>query len=138
MASRRVPPAYSRVSSTLGRAQRISSPIRVVVGEVPRLLRDIIEEAVRREADMMLVEAEGIDLAAVVRSSGADVAIVADDPPDRGARHRQVLVEHPNLKILVVGDNGRDAQLLEFRRHLMPDVSPQAIVRAIRDAAGAG
>src|SRR5262249_1710782 len=116
--------AYSRVSSTLGCAQRISSPIRIVLGDLPRLLRDIIAEAVRREADMMLVEAD------------ADVVIVADDPPDCGARHRQALVEHPELKILVVSDDGRTAQLLEFRRRLMSDVSPRALVDAIRDAAG--
>jgi DNA-binding NarL/FixJ family response regulator len=114
----------------------VSSPIRVVVGEVPRLLRDIIEDAVRREADMTLVEAGGADLAALVRRSRADVAIVADDPPARGAEHRHVLVEHPDLKLLVVTDDGRSAQLLEFRRRLMFDVSPQALVRAIRDAAG--
>jgi DNA-binding NarL/FixJ family response regulator len=119
----------------LGCAPRIAAPIRIVVGEVPRLLRAIIEEAVTRERDMMLVDADGIDLAALVRKSGADVAIVADDAPDRGVRHRRALVEHPDLKIFVVADNGREAQLLEFRRRLMPDVSPRALVEAIRDAA---
>lgn len=38
---------------------------------------------------------------------------------------------------IVITDEGRTALVLEFRRRLLPDVSPQAIVRAIRDAAGA-
>jgi DNA-binding NarL/FixJ family response regulator len=136
MASRPTGLAYFCVSSTLDRAQRISSPIRIVVGQVPRLLRDIIADAVAHEADMMLVEVGGVDLATLVKKSGADVAILADGLPDRGARHRQVLVEHPNVKIFVVADNGRDAQLLEFQQRLMPDVSPEALVRAIREAVG--
>jgi len=118
-------------------AQRVASPIRIVVGEVPRLLRDIIETAVKREEDMVLVEVNGGDLAALVRDSAADVAIVADDSPRRSAGHRQALVDHPELKLLVLTDDGRSAQLLELRRRLMSDVSPQALVRAIRDAAGA-
>ncbi len=136
MASRCAHLAYFRVSSSLDCVQRISFPIRVVVGDVPRLLRDIIDEAITRERDMMLVRAEGADLAALVRDSGADVAIVADDAPHRGARHRQALVEHPNLKIVVVTDDGRAARLLEFRQRLMPDISPRALVEAIRAAAG--
>ena len=125
-------------SLTLGCAQRIASPIRIVVAEVPRLLRKIIEDAITREPDMMLVEAEGRDLDMVVRNSGAHVAIVVADRPESVARrHRQVFLEHPELKLLMVTDDGRSAQLLEFRRRLMSDVSPQAIVQAIRDAAGA-
>lgn len=138
MASRRVSARYSLASFTLGCAQRIPSPIRIVIGDVPRLLREIIEEAVTGEPDMMLVEGEGGDLDALVRKSNADVAIVADDSPDRGASHRQLLVEHPELKLLMVTNDGRSAQLIEFRRRMMSDVSPQAIVQAIRDAAGAG
>jgi DNA-binding NarL/FixJ family response regulator len=132
MAVAPVGPAYSRVSSTLDCAPRISSSIRVVVGEIPRLLRDIIENAITQEPDMMLVEAAGADLATLVRRSGADVAIVADDPLDCDTRHTEALVEHPNLKILVLADNGREAHLLEFRRGLMPDISPRALVDVIR------
>ena len=126
--------AYSRVSSTLGCAQRIPFPIRVVVGEVPRLLRDIIADAIAREPDMMLVDESSGDIETLVRGADAEVAIVAGDPPDSGARHRQMLVEHPELKILVVTEGGRAAQLLEFRKRLMSDVSPLALVMAIRDA----
>jgi hypothetical protein len=132
MAVAPVGPAYSRVSSTLGCAPRTSSSIRIVVGEIPRLLRDIIEKAITQEPDMTLVEAVGADLATLVRRSGADVAIVADDPLDCDARHTEALVEHPNLKIVVLADNGREAHLLELRRDLMPDISPRALIDVIR------
>jgi hypothetical protein len=105
-----------------------------VIGEVPRLLRAILEDAIAREPDMMLVDQASGDFETLVRRSDADVAIVADDLPDRGARHRQVLIEHPALKILVVTDGGRTAQLLEFRRRLISDVSLLALLEAIRGA----
>lgn len=70
----------------------------------------------------------------LVRQSNPGVAIVAEDLQDFGARHRQVFIEHPALKILVASDGGRTAQLLEFRRRLMSDVSPQALLEAIRSA----
>jgi DNA-binding NarL/FixJ family response regulator len=104
---------------------------------MPRLLRDIIDDAIAREPDMMLIDEAGGDFEALVHRSAADVAIVVDDSPDREAVHRQMLVDHPELKILVVTDDGRTAQLLELRRRLMSDVSAQSLVRAIRDAAGA-
>jgi CO dehydrogenase nickel-insertion accessory protein CooC1 len=77
---------------------------------VPYLLRDILEDAIAREPDMVLIDGDG-SLETLVGRSAADVAIV-------------------------ITDEGRTAQVLEFRRRLLPDVSPQVIVRAIRDAAG--
>jgi DNA-binding NarL/FixJ family response regulator len=112
--------------------------IRVVVGEIPRILSAIIEGAVTREPDMTLIPASAGDLALLVRRSAADVAIVADERPESEAVHRQVLVDNPRVKILVVTDDGRAAHLLEFRRVPIAEVSPQALVQAIRAAVALG
>ncbi len=114
--------------------------IRVVVGEIPHILRAIVEGAVSLQADMKLISSGGGDLAGTVRQSAADVAIVAEEssePADAPA-HRRVLIENPRLKMFVLTDDGREAHLLEFRRFPVEDISPHGLVTAIRAAVGQG
>ena len=90
-----------------------SKPIRIVVDAMPQLLRDIIEGAVNLQPDMQLVDTgDEPHLSAAIKHSA---------PPRRHSRgtrrlttasaHRELLVEHPLLKIFVVTDDGLEANL---------------------------
>lgn len=117
-----------------GRALRTHiNRIRVAVGEMPRILREIIEGAVVREPDMMLVPGDS-DSSAIVRRADVDVAIVAHESRHGDAALRRALVDNPRLKMFVVTENGRTAHVLEFQSRAVGDLSPQALVRAIRTA----
>lgn len=112
--------------------------IRVVVGEVPRLLRDIIDDAARVHPDIEIFASADTDLSRAVARRGADVVIVAAAAPGASRLHRRVLVDHPQLKVFVVTDEGRAAHLLELRQTPVVEVSPNGLIEAIRAAVAAG
>jgi hypothetical protein len=103
---------------------------------MPRILREIIEQAVADESDMEIVEIEGrgVPLRQTVESSKADFVIAGADY-DFGEVAR-VLEERPRLRVLAVAGHGREAFLYELRPMRTPlgEVSPRTIVDAIRGA----
>lgn len=102
---------------------------------MPRILREIIEQAVADEPDMEIVEAEtGVPLREAVESSKADFVIAGADY-DFGEVAR-ALDERPRLRVLAVAGDGREAFLYELRPTRTPlgEVSPRTIVDAIRGA----
>jgi DNA-binding NarL/FixJ family response regulator len=110
-------------------------PIRIALGRMPRLLRDIIVQVIGREQDMAIV-GEGADLTevgALLRREPADVVIVDGAAGDDGGR---LLREHQQVKVLALSGDGRSAALhwLEPRLHTCSDVSPDGLVRLIRSA----
>ena len=117
----------------------VSNQIRIHVGKMPRLLREIVEDAVRFQPDMKRIDSsEEHDLSSAIKREQADVLIVAEPGIDDAASHEQLLLENPRLKVLVVSRDGREAHLLEFRQIPVVEVSPQGLVDAIRAAVGSG
>lgn len=108
--------------------------IRVVVAEVPHILRAIIEDAVGLQPDMELIAGCGRELPVLAGRGSADVVIVAEDQPGDARAHRQVLVDNPDVKMLVVTAGGHAAHLQELRRVPVDDVSAPGLVEAIRAA----
>ena len=102
-------------------------PIRVVVGETERLLRDIVQRTIELQADMELVGGTAED------SAEADVAIVVETPERRG-KMPEPLVANPRIKVIVLTNGGRGAHVVELCEHPVADVSPQGLVNAIRAA----
>ena len=114
------------------------SPIRIFVGDMPRLLRDIVVEVVRTEPDLSIVgEATGrADMKKLLRDSRANVVVLdAASAADRGGADR-LASEHARLKVLVLSDRGRNAEMhwLEPRSARCPDLSPERLVEFIRSA----
>jgi DNA-binding NarL/FixJ family response regulator len=111
-------------------------PSRIVLVDMPRLLREIIVQAVGDEPDLEIVpfEAHGAALRQTVESSRADFVIAGADYEFREVA--QVLEERPRLRILAVAGQGREAFLYELRPTRTPlgEVSPRTIVEAIRGA----
>ncbi len=103
---------------------------------MPGILRDIIEGAVARQPDMLLIDGSNdLDVAAVVKKCAPHVVIVADAVGALEPSYRGLLVDNPRLKIIVVTDDGRSGQVLEFRRSPVAQMSPQGLIAAIRAAA---
>jgi hypothetical protein len=112
-----------------------SRHIRVAVSAMPRLLRDIIEGAVNLAPDMCLITAgDGSTLSLAIKSCAVDVVILGEQPARTASSHRQLLVDNPLLKIVVVTDDGCTAHVVEFRRIPVAEMSPTGLVDAIRAA----
>jgi hypothetical protein len=113
--------------------------IRILFGKMPRMLREIVEDAVRSQPDMKLIDSgDGNDFSTAIEREHADVLIVAEKAVDDPVSYEQLLLEKPRLKVLVVSRDGREAHLLEFRQMPVAEVSPQGLVDAIRAAVGSG
>lgn len=107
---------------------------RIILVDLPQLLREIIEYNVGEQPDMEIV-GELCSVAALsrsVRERGADFVIAGSDlDPDVASG---LLHESPCLSVLTVVGDGRKACLYELRTHrtTLLDISPQAIVDVIR------
>jgi hypothetical protein len=109
--------------------------IRILIDAMPRMLREIIEGAVERQPDMLLIDFAGDpDLATAVKHRAPNVVIVAAANGTTAPSHQKLLIDNPELKILVVTDDGRSGHLLEFRRLPIAQMSPQGLITAIRAA----
>lgn len=108
--------------------------IRVVIGDVPRILREILEDALKRHPDIEFLHSDDKSLSRVAAEFGADAAIVNETGTPGSRVHRAVLADLPDLKMFVVTDEGRAVQLLELRRTSIVEVSPTGLVDAIKVA----
>jgi hypothetical protein len=114
-------------------------PSKIVLFDLPRITREIIEQAVGAEPDMVIVDGFAAD-ASLADASLADA--VGRSEPDFVISGRDyefaevcaVLDERPRLRVLTVVEDGREATLYELRPTRTPlgEVSPQTIVEAIR------
>jgi len=99
------------------------------------MLREIIREIVARQADMDVVGdfAAPLPLRDAVVSCDAEFVIAGAEfsgADDVGP----LLEEHPDVKVLAVEGDGREAFLWELRPKRVPlgEVSPQTLLHAIR------
>jgi len=96
--------------------------LRIFVGNMPRLLRDIVEEIVRSQPDMEIT-AQHEEGAFRIEPHQADVVILGEHADAK-------------LKIATVANDERGANLVDPRRLSTVELSPQVLVAAIRAAAG--
>jgi DNA-binding NarL/FixJ family response regulator len=112
-----------------------------VLAEMPRMMREIVENIIGAESDMQVVGvAESDDaLADAVARTRADVLILALDADGELRAYDALLFRHPRLHVLAVTEDGRGALISELRPHHVPlaDVSPAGLVDAIRASARA-
>ena len=115
-------------------------PIKIVLVDMPRMLREIVSQVVAAQPDMEIVrELEApTRLTQAVDGIGAEFVIAGGDaltPDDVDA----LLETHPRMKVLAVAGDGRDAFLYELRPQRVPlgEVSPHTLLEAIRAASWA-
>lgn len=109
---------------------------RVLIVDLPRVLRDIIRRCLDAERGIALVgETVGdVDLPELVHATRADVVVMGLEEarlPEMGER---LLAEHPGVRLLGVAADGRESVLYELRRHRrsLGEMSPRALVTAVR------
>jgi chemotaxis response regulator CheB len=110
--------------------------IRVMLGKMPAMLRGILEETFAGQGDIMLVGLSDSrpSLSELVTAHNPDVLIVGVERADWATGFAELFVDHPSLRILAIGEDGRSAMMQELyiRRWRVADLSPRSIVAAVR------
>ena len=116
--------------------------IRILLAEVPTMLREIIQSVVEGQADMSIVGAipSRDPVIAALENTPADVVIVGLRKAEATDAFDSLLFEQPRLKLLAISGDGGSSYLYELRPHCVPlgDVSPNGLVEAIRTMASSG
>ena len=111
-------------------------PIRVLLGEMPEMLRDILDQTFASQDDVTVVgDRESISpLRAAVGLHDADVVIVGVDRQDWVGDYVELFRDRPMLRVLAIRNNGRGAVMheLSIRRYRVTDLTPTSILAAVR------
>jgi DNA-binding NarL/FixJ family response regulator len=112
--------------------------IRVLLAEMPRMLRELVEPVLATDPDIVVVGAvdsrDALEVA--VRALEADVVLVAMPSDEQAESYARLLFDAPRTTLLAITHDGRDAFLYALRPHKMPigEVSRSGILAAIHDA----
>jgi len=112
--------------------------IRILLIDMPRMLREIVGETVSAQPDMEVVAEHTYHasmLSAAITSRAQAVVVGSDGDEVEGLCERLAL-QRPDLSVLAVSADGRQTVVHELRPHRVPlgELSPQQLVDAIRDA----
>jgi DNA-binding NarL/FixJ family response regulator len=112
--------------------------VRVILVEMPEMLRAIVKEVMSDEDDLEIVDEDDGDAAvATIREGGACVVITQRD--DRaGQSIDRFLGAGPGVRVLALSTDGRDGAVYELQpeKHLLGEISPPLLLAAIRDPLG--
>jgi len=102
---------------------------------MPPLLREIVRDAVAREADLELVaeHEDGPELREALARDGADFVIVGSDAA-AAACVTSLVASQRSMRALELRGDGRESVLYELRPHRVPlgEISAETLVRTIR------
>lgn len=112
-------------------------PTRIVLIDMPRMLRDIVKELVLAQPDMQIVGEYEADtsLGAAVERTEAEFVISGVPTDEAGAG--ALLGERPHVKVLAVEADARQTFLWELRpqKVALGEISPRTLLGAIRGEA---
>lgn len=109
------------------------SHIRILIGAMPRMLRDILEVAIGAQPDMELVgSSQAADLLTAIERQQPDVVILAQEGIGLNVARVELAPATRRLGVLVVTAAGREFRLAEFRQISVSDASSHGIVETIR------
>jgi DNA-binding NarL/FixJ family response regulator len=117
--------------------------IRILLGPMPQLLREILKSGFLAEPEMEVVgdTREGEGLVGLCAERRPDVIVLEADEAFESELASAIRI-NPALKILAVAPSGRDARMhqLQWRVDVVPDVSfidlRDAILAAVRPDSG--
>jgi DNA-binding NarL/FixJ family response regulator len=116
-------------------------PVRVVLGQLPVLLGDILRATLSEHPDLEVVSdrSSGTRVAAIVASTDADVAIIALPLAGRDRVADDLLREHPRLTVVALAENARAGCIYQLKTQVTPlvDVTPRSLLAAVRRAGAA-
>ena len=113
----------------------MSANIRVLLLEMPQLLRDILESVLASAGDVELLHEPASSHAAVLVPRRPD-AVVIGTPTGAGPRAVALLQKWPTTHVIAVEPAGRDVRVYELRPHVtqLGQLSPPELVEVIREA----
>jgi hypothetical protein len=114
----------------------VSSPVRVLLLELPQLLRGILEHAVQRRRDCELLTDRTRAFPALPGFDQApDIVILGLTAAQDATLVPALFARWPQASVMTVLEAGDDAALYELRprRQAMGQMSPDEIVEALRD-----
>ena len=117
----------------------MSSPIRVVVANRPRLMRELVLEAIVEQPDIeILAEIQNeLDISRIVNETRPDFLIIAlDDSDERPAICDVLLRQFPEMKILALAPERNSCMFFwaSFNIHSNPvEASEAGILSTLRD-----
>src|SRR6476660_986613 len=100
--------------------------MRILVIDMPEIMRRIIEDTIASEPDLQLLEARP--------HAEADVVIVGTPKSEEPDAAEAVLAQWPRSRVLMVAASGRHTVMYELRpfRTELGELSPADLVAAIR------
>jgi DNA-binding NarL/FixJ family response regulator len=114
--------------------------IRIVLADLPPLAADLVERALRRQPDMVVVGRlpSPAGLLELARMTSPDAVMVGLADPELPPTCLELFAEHPALTVLGVEKQGDLAHLFQLRPHRMElgEVAPDDLVVQIRGAVG--
>jgi DNA-binding NarL/FixJ family response regulator len=116
-------------------------PISVIFVDMPRMVREIVKQAVEAQGDMQVVaELETPAEAVAVLGRASERVIVVGDSRIGGEDVDLLLRRAPASAVLAVSASGDRLDLFRLRpvRVRLGEASPRRLVEAIRAAAGSG
>jgi DNA-binding NarL/FixJ family response regulator len=136
------PMAHGRVERARGQShgdhRRDSRLVRTRIAfvDMPRMLREIVDEAFSKRRDVHMVDEtrDGGGLVGAVDRSEAALVIVSSEAVGP-AEVCRLLADRPRVRVFAIADGGRDGCLYEQRPNLMlvDELSPSSLVQAVLD-----
>lgn len=111
------------------------SRIRVLIHDMPAMLRDIVQGVVANEPDMELLGITSQVHRPLRHRRGQPDVVVGSTIEDQNARSaKEWLWKWPHARVLLVSPSGRESVLYELRPHAtsLGELSPPELVRVIR------
>jgi DNA-binding NarL/FixJ family response regulator len=106
--------------------------LRIVIGEMPQLLQDIVEHIVRSRPDLEIVRQWNGGIARALEHQQADLVIVQVSSNGASGHESQRWPEWGAQDLVLVTYTDRDGGAFTFRPLAVQDLSPDALVQAIR------
>lgn len=110
--------------------------MRVLLGPMPAILRDILDETFGSQDDVTVVGtcSEDSALRNAVDAASPDVVVVGVERHEQAGGYIDLFREHPDLRLLAIRNDARSAAMHELRvRHCnVPVLSSAAILAAVR------
>lgn len=110
--------------------------IRILILDLPRMLRDLVQQALSEHPEMVVVEPPepASEMAAAAEQADADVLVVPAPSSNELWDIDAALFRRPRLKVLGITRDGRDMHLRELcpRTVHIGNVAPRELAEAIR------
>lgn len=112
------------------------SNIRVLIGDAPTMLRDILEQAISSEPDMEVIPEPVVAPPAAVQLQSPDVVVVGLSDSESAEGARALLARWPHSHLLIITARGQRVLRYELtpRGVDLGEMSPAQLAEAIRAA----